>query len=164
MRYPIILLGASCFMLLPACARAPEPEVEFDQAAEEAAVRNVLEGFKAAYNKHDAQAMPSFFSDEGIVLWRDDVTGGAAIEDVYTDMFDRNKDVRAEIVEDFGIRFLTPTVAVWRGVVEYTGLLGADGEALPPSTSQGALMIVKQEGQWRCAAMFEGPTEIPAST
>ncbi len=150
-------------LALPACAPAPEPEPEaapepvFDQAAEEAAIREAFEEFKTAYNNHDAKGMPSFFLDETLVLWREEVKGRAAIEKDYEDIFERNKGIHAEVVEDFGILFVSPTVALWRATVEYTGVYDADGEPEPPWKSRGALVMVKKEGQWRDAAMLERP-------
>jgi hypothetical protein len=38
-------------------------------------------------------------------------------------------------------------------------LYDADNKPLPPERSQGALVVVKKEGQWRWAALFEKPIE-----
>lgn len=167
MKRLIILAGFVCLiaLLLPACAPAPQPEPEaapkpaFDQAAEEAVIREVFEKFKLAYNNHDAKAIPSFFLDETMIVWTDEMKGAAVIEKRYTENFERNKDIHAEMVEDFGILFISPTVAIWRSTPEYTGGYDADGKPRPPWKSRGALVMVKKEGQWRIAAMFERPLE-----
>jgi ketosteroid isomerase-like protein len=172
MRYPMILLGAACssFMLLPACVPAPESDkevaqaVEFDQPADEAAIREFLEEFMALYNNHDAQSMPSFFLDREMVLWAEEKSGGATIEQLYAEIFERNKDIRAQIVEDLGVRFLAPTVALWRGTSRFTGLHDADGELMPPLSNRAVVMMVKKGGQWKFAALFDRPVEDESST
>ncbi len=164
MKYLIILMGVVC-LALPACTPAPEPEPEtspepiFNEAEEEAAVREVFENFKTAYNNHDVKALPPFFLNETIIQWRNVTKGGAEIEKLYTGIFERNKDILFELQEDFGFVFLTPDVAIWRGVGEYTGGYDADGEPRPPWQSRGALVMVKKEGQWQWAALFERSTE-----
>jgi ketosteroid isomerase-like protein len=159
------LVGFVCLiaMLLPTCAPALEPEPEpapepvFDQAAEEAAIREVFDEFKLTYNNHDVEVLPSFFLDDSLAQWTNETKGAAAIEKLYTGIFERGEDIHAEMVEDFGILFLSPTVALWRGTGEYTGLSDADGNPGPPRKNRGALVFVKKEGQWRMAAMFERP-------
>ena len=79
MKYLFILSGVVClsFMLLPACApeaevqeAEPEPEAApepvFDQAAEEAAVRNLLAQFETVYNNHDEKALAALWTDTAI--------------------------------------------------------------------------------------------------
>jgi hypothetical protein len=55
--------------------------------------------------------------DETLVEWTDMTKGGAAIEELYTDILERDKAIHAEVAEDFGILFVTPTVALFRGTV-----------------------------------------------
>lgn len=127
MRYLIILLGAVClaFMLLPTCAPAPEPEPEaasepvFDQAAEEAAIREVIEQTNAAWNKHDMEAF-SVFVNEDAESW-DGAQDKAAILKDTSQSWDRQKDVQWKVTEEIGIVFVTPDVAIYKVRCESTG-------------------------------------------
>jgi uncharacterized protein (TIGR02246 family) len=68
------LVGFVCLiaMLLPACAPAPEPEPEpapepvFDQAAEEAAYKEMLQKWDIAFKAGDADGLADLYTDDAV--------------------------------------------------------------------------------------------------
>jgi uncharacterized protein (TIGR02246 family) len=169
MKYLIILSGVAClsFMLLPACAPAPEPEPEatpepqFDQAAEEAAVRQVIEQVLAVLNNHDAKALASLFI-ETYETWDGEVKGIEAYENDYSDFFERQKDLKYQFQDEIGLIFLKPDVAIYKGRGEFTDMLDDDGNTLPPQEYRHAWILMKENGKWLVAALFSALEESAA--
>ena len=168
MKQLFFLAGVVCLiaMLLPACAPAPEPEPEvapepvFDQAAEEAAVRDATEQFMAAYNKHDPQAVAALI-DEECRQWGDAVKGKAAFAKWYGERFERSKDLinQIKLSEEIGIDFVTPDIAIHKFREETTGVVDADGNPQPLAKGLRAYLYVKKNGQWLRRAQFRRPIE-----
>ena len=169
MKRPMILAGVICIatLLLPACAPEPEPEAApepvFDQAAEEAAIRKVLEQSLAAYNGHDAKAYAALLT-ENFENWEGDRKGRAATEKMLTERFERQKDRQAKLLDEIGIIFVTPDVAIFKMRGEFTGMLDADGKPLPPLKRLIAHVYVKKNSRWLRAAWFGRPIEESPST
>ena len=158
-----ILVGLVCLiaMLLPGCAPSPEPEPEaapepvFDQAAEESDIRDVVEQLYAAMNKHDAKGYLAL-CDEDFEIWDGTVKGKVALEEyLSTDVWGRQPDIQWKLVDEIGIVFVTPDVAIYKERDEPTGRLDADGKPLPPAKRLIARVFVKKSGEW-FQSMFLG--------
>jgi uncharacterized protein (TIGR02246 family) len=151
-------------MVLPTCAPAPEPlqesapEPVFDQAAEEAAVRQFEEQLVSAYNNYDSAAFLSFYADD-FENWTGTLKGRASLEEGAAKFFERQRELKATLLEDMGIIFVTPDVAIAKARYEETGRLGEDGQALPPYRYLEADVLVKRDGRWQRVAMFQRPIE-----
>ena len=95
MKHLIILVGVIC-LALPTCAPAPEPEPEaapepvFDQAAEETAIRKVVEQVYAALNTQDVKSFVALY-DENFSDWGGSIKGRSAWEKYISEYFDRQK-------------------------------------------------------------------------
>ena len=162
----LILWGVIClsFMLLSACAPAPEPEPEaaaeavFDQAAEEEAIRKVIQEGISAHNNHDAK---------GVVVFLDEVyenldgsrKGPGAFEETYAEQFNRAKDLKYQELQYVRTVFVTPDVAIYKSVGEFSGQVDEDGNNLPPSKVTRIHLVVKRNGNWLRAARFNIPIE-----
>jgi uncharacterized protein (TIGR02246 family) len=149
-------------MLLPTCAPAPEPEPEatpepvFDQAAEEAAVRKAVEQMNAAFNNHDAEGMAVFW-DETNENWSGNLKG-VENKEYYSDLFKRHPAIRSELLEEIGIIFVTPDVAIYKSRRENTGYVDEEGKPLTQSRkSLMAWVQVKKGGKWMNVAFFSRP-------
>jgi ketosteroid isomerase-like protein len=147
-------------MLLPACAPAPEPEPEaapepaFDRASEEAAIREVGVKFFAAANKHDAKAWLAS-ATEDVETWTGNLKGKAAWEKYLTEeRWERQKDIQYKLLDEIGIVFVTPDVAIYKYRDETTGAIDADGKAIPPYKRLYALVLVKKNGNWLWTTFF----------
>jgi hypothetical protein len=166
MKQLFVVFGFVCLiaMLLPACAPAPEPEPEpasepvFDQAAEEVAVRNAMETTRTAYNNHDVKAYIAM-CDESIEEWDGSVKGRAAWEKMVAEGLERQKDCQNQQLEEIGIVFITPEVAIHKCREETSNYLDADGKPLPPSKRLAARVLVKKNGKWLYTASFSRPIE-----
>lgn len=162
MKQLFILLGLVCLitMLLPACAPAPEPEPVaapepvFDQAAEEAAIREVIEQVYALANKHDAKGFVALM-DESIEDWDGENKGRAAQEKGISEWWERQTDIQYKLLDEIGIVFVTPDVAIYKWHDHTTGELDEDGKPLPPSKWLEADVFVKKNDKWLIAAYFE---------
>ena len=162
MKQLLIFCGLFCLvaMLLPACAPPPEPEPEaapepvFDQAAEEAAIRQLIEQDTLAFNNHDAQAMAAH-NTEYYETWEHTRQDRAAFEKMWAEMFKSQKDIQQKELEVISITFVTPNVAIYKSRYEEISRLDADGEPLPPRKLLGAVVLVKKNGKWMFSAGFQ---------
>ena len=123
-----------------------------DQAEDEAAIRKVFEQINAAFNNHDAKGMFALV-DESVESW-DGSRKGAANFEYYADMFKRMPSIKSNFLEEIGIIFLTPDVAVYKAFMDNTGLVDEDGKRLPQLKWLGAWVMVKRNGKWLSAAFF----------
>jgi hypothetical protein len=166
MKQLLFLAGFVCFVaiLLPACAPAPEPEPEaapepvFDQAAEEAAIREAMEQMYAGANKHDVGAYTALM-DENFESWDGRAKGLAAWGKNISDSWERQKDIQYTLLDEIGIQFMTPEVAIFKLYDEVAGSLDADGKSQPPYKRLVARVFVKKNGKWLYAALFLQPIE-----
>ena len=160
MKHLFILLGVVClsFMLLPSCTPAPEaelqavPEPQFDQKAEEAAIRKMMADSFAAYSRHDAKAMAAYFED-GYIGYRKKWSREENVKSA-EDTYAQYKDFHAEQPKEFGIDFLKPDVAIQRRVSKYSSSSGPDGKPAPPFYGLRASVLMKKDGKWIVVAQF----------
>jgi uncharacterized protein (TIGR02246 family) len=165
MKQLFILLGFVCLiaMILPACAPAPEPEPEsapepvFDQAAEEAAIRDVAKQIDTTWNAHDAKACAAL-NDEKYENWDGTVKGPAADEKMMAELFQRQPDIQRKMLNEIGIVFVTQDVAIYKFRIEYTGWID-DGNSQPPMKYLRALVLAKRNGKWLFVTPFNRPIE-----
>jgi hypothetical protein len=62
-------------------------------------------------------------------------------------------------LEEIGIIFFTPDVAVYKALMDNTGRVDEDGKPLPQVKWLAAVVMVKRNGQWLQAAWFTRPIE-----
>ena len=146
MKHLVVITVGICLLLTSVPAMA-------DQAADEAAVREVVEQAFAAANKHDAKALMSLCA-EGFENWTGTRKGRAAWEKSLSETWGRQKDQKYELLEEIGLIFVTPNVAIHKYRELTTGLLDADGKPLPPRKRLLAYVYVKKNGQWLAAHFF----------
>ena len=161
MKKLLFLTGMVCAtaILVAVCAPAPEPEPKpvpepvFDQAAEETAVRTTMDKMYAAANKPDVDAYTSLI-DEDFESWDGSVKGLAAWRESISGSWERQNEIQYKPMEEIGIRFMTPEVAIFKLYDEVTGAVDADGKPLDPFKRQVARVFVKKNGRWLYAALF----------
>ena len=151
MKYLMILTIGMCLLLTSVPAMA-------DQAADEAAIREVVSQLFAALNKHDAKAYvalcaENFESGEG------ERKGHAAMEEYLSDVFANAKDIHFKLLDEIGILFVTPDVAIYRHYNERTGTFDSDGSPQPPLKRFSARVFVKKNNNWLFATHFPRPIE-----
>jgi uncharacterized protein (TIGR02246 family) len=129
-----------------------------DRTADEAAIRKVVEQVNTIHNRHDVKALVALF-DETVEDWAGLTKGRAAMEKNLTELFSRENDRRQEELEEIGIVFVTPDVAIYKSKRVTTGTVDAEGNPLPPEKVMFARVMVKREGRWYLAAWFGAPLQ-----
>jgi len=124
--------------------------------AEEEAIREALEEILVAYGNYDGKAM-SELSHDPFIMYEGVFEGRSSIDSLWENLLRMWKTQKVVPLEDLGVHFLTPDVAIWRGSSEFVDRLDAEGQPLPPQQVVGATVFVKTEGKWRRACAFVKP-------
>jgi uncharacterized protein (TIGR02246 family) len=131
------------------------------QADDEAAIRALEARQPEAWNRHDAKAYASLFTEDGdcvnIVGWW--WKGRAEIEKKLTDAYVYVFKESTLTITDVDIRFLTPDVAVAHVRWTMTGARTPSGLPVPQQGIQ-THVLQKQNGQWLIAA-FQNTLSVP---
>ena len=160
---PLLLLAAVAFGVSPAAgggedeslkAGAKEVTGKAEQNAAEQAIRASIESYVAAYNRGDAKAVASFWSESGewISPSGERVRGRQAIERELAKLFADNKGLHIEVINPV-IRLVSPDVAIEEGTVRVVRA----GEA--PSNSTYLAVEVKRGNGWKLDSVHE--TDVP---
>src|ERR1043166_2512712 len=132
-----------------------------DQSADEAAIRALEARQPEAWNKHDAKAYASLFTENGdcvnIVGWW--WKGRAEIEKKLTDAYVYVFKDSTLTVSNVDIRFLTPDVAVAHVRWSLTGARTPAGLPVPQQGLQ-THVVQKRNGEWLIAA-FQNTLSVP---
>ena len=152
MKFLMILMVGACLLIgtVPAMA---------DQAAEEPAIREAIKKLVAAWNSHDAKAHVALL-DGVAVPWESGAKGTKeGQEKWFTEYFAKQKDAKGKLLEEVGIVFVTPDVAIYKSYAEPSGMVDDAGKEIPPTKMLGAWVMVKRDGKWLNAASFFRPAE-----
>jgi uncharacterized protein (TIGR02246 family) len=150
-RWP--LAAAAALLTLIAPADAAENKEPGDKSDEEA-IRAAVDSYVAAYNRGDAKAVASFWSDsaEWVSPSGERFQGRRAIEQEMEDLFAESKGVKIEVV-DPRVRLIAPDVALEEGTVR---VVRPDA---PPTESTYIAVHAKKNGQWKLEGVRE--TSLP---
>jgi uncharacterized protein (TIGR02246 family) len=156
--------------LMVAAGGAEEAKEREDRPNDEAAIRELVSAFHAAANKHDAQAVASFFAPDGEFTNVVGMTanGRRAIEEFHRPLFEgdtsrgnpsfKNSVFKSDSVK---VRFLRPDVASVDIRYIHTGSIAPDGRDLGPRKGLLNLVVTKDEGTWQIAVMHN--MDLPAA-
>jgi uncharacterized protein (TIGR02246 family) len=164
MRNVVGWIGIVCLTCIafPACTGSPEkeqdaaPESFFDQRAEEEAIRDVIQQGIKAHNTHDAKGVVAFL-DEEYENWDGSRKGPAAFVETFAEQFERAKDIKYQELEHVRTAFVTPDVAIYKSVGEFSGQVDAEGNNLLPQKVARVHILVKRNDKWFRAARFNIP-------
>jgi hypothetical protein len=76
------------------------------------------------------------------------------MEKYLSDIFSNAKDFQIKLLDEIGIVFVTPDVAIHKHNDEVTGSIDADGKPLPPDKRISARVFVKKNGRWLFSTQF----------
>ena len=107
----------------------------------------------AAYNKHDFKAFAALHVED-FENWDGTAKGRASLEKLTLP-----ESFEAKLLDEIGIVFVTPDVAIYKYRFEMTGDVDAEGKPLPPTKRLSARVFVKKNGKWLHAAAFARPIE-----
>lgn len=127
-----------------------------DRSADEAAIRKVVEQVNTIHNRHEVKPLVALF-DETVEDWAGQTKGREAMEKNLTALFAREKNRIQKEIDEIGIVFVTPDVAIYKSTRVTTGTIDAGGKPLPPEKVIFARVVVKREGRWYLAAWFGAP-------
>ncbi len=151
MRFIMILAVGVCllFAAVPAVAQS---------AADEAAVRDAMKQIHDTYNAKDLKAFMALI-DESTENWTGTIKGRVELEKEIAGQFKQSKDGQLKVVEEIGVVFVTPDVAIHKFRDEYSGFLDEAGKPAPPGKRLMALLFVKRGDKWLSAARLFRPIE-----
>jgi uncharacterized protein (TIGR02246 family) len=114
------------------------------QAADEAAIREAVESYVAAFNQGDAKALAAMWSPEAVYtdpFSGEQVFGREAIEKQFAAIFAEANGAKLEATTD-AIQFVSPNVAVEQGTAK---VIRPDQA---PEETEYTAVYVKRDGQW----------------
>jgi uncharacterized protein (TIGR02246 family) len=151
-------------MFLPVILSAQKQTLLTD--SDSAAIRQVIAGFADSYNRHNAQDLAKWFTQDADFTTARGVTthGRTQIEEHFATLFaGRLKDVHRE-VSVRSTRLLTPEVVSVNIDCEVTGTKGTDGSELPAHKGLYDWILTKQDGRWLINVFHESDLPLgPAS-
>ena len=130
-------------------------DVIADPPADEAAIRQAVESYVAAFNAGDAKQLAQLWSPEAVYtnpLSGEQAVGREAIEQQFTDIFAESKEARLT-AKTHSVSFVSPNVAVEQG----TASVVRPGQE-PEQTTYSAV-YVKRDGHWLLDRVTE--EEVP---
>jgi len=69
------------------------------------------------------------------------------------------ENVKYSVVEELGITFISPDVALYKARCETTGEIEKDGTPIPRNEWQGVWILAKKGGNWLIPAWYTRPIE-----
>jgi uncharacterized protein (TIGR02246 family) len=149
-RWALAAMSSAVILAVSAQAAETKPTSSSDTDA----VRAAVESYVAAYNRGDAKAVASHWSESGdwISPSGERFQGRRAIEKEMATLFAENKGVRIEVI-DPSIRLVSPDVAMEEGTVRVLR------PAEPPSDSTYLAIHSKKDGHWTLDSVRE--TDLP---
>jgi hypothetical protein len=124
-----------------------------DQAEDEAAVRKVALQILDGYSAGTPEKMAELFAEDW-ENWEGTIKGRTAWKQYATEVLQRRKGVKFKQLEEIGIVFVTPDVAIYKQIVEASGGVDEGGKPLPPAKILYAVVFVKKGGNWLQSTYF----------
>lgn len=155
-RWVLATVLSALIFSAPAQAAEKKPK----SSSEESVIRAAVESYAAAYNRGDAKAVASHWSESGdwISPSGQRFQGRQAIEEEMVSLFAENKGVKIEVINP-SIRMVSSDVAMEEGTVRVIR------PAEPPSDSTYLAIHVKKDGHWKLDSVRETDLpEVPAAS
>lgn len=150
MRRVLWAAAITAWGLTPALGAATDRET-----ADEAAIRQAVGAYVAAFNREDAKALAAMWSPDAVYTNRssgEQVVGRAEIEKQFAAIF-AEKDIKLEAKTD-SVRFVSPNVAMEQGKAKVLRPKQA------PEESDYTAVYVKRDGQWLLDRVTEDETPV----
>ena len=160
MKKLLLLSALFAFVVLPNAARA-------DQKEEDAAIHKRHDEWVAAWNKHDAKLLASFWVKDGDLInpMGRQAKGTAALEKLFTDEHTGMMAGTTYTGTIESIRYIGKNIAVVDVAGEVTGMKGPDGAAAPVFKHHVTWIAEKKDGKWMAVsarAFVALPAPAPA--
>jgi len=141
------------------CAQNPTGLPEKDSAS----IRRVVTGFADSYNRHDAQALARWFTQDADFTTTQGVTihGRRLIDEHFEPLFSGRLKSVHRTLSVRSIRLLTPEVASVNIECEVSGAKKTDGSELANHKGLYAWILTRQDGQWLINVFHE--SDLPSA-
>jgi uncharacterized protein (TIGR02246 family) len=149
-RWALAAMSSALILAISAQAAEKKPKC----GSEENAIRAAVESYVAAYNRGDAKAVASHWSESGdwISPSGERFRGRQAIQKEMESLFAENKGVKIEVINP-SVRLVSPDVATEEGTVRVIR------PEEPPRDATYLAIHVKKDGQWKLNSVRE--TDVP---
>lgn len=146
----ILLVSAVCSLLLPLAVSG-----QSEDKADQNAVREVVDQFVTAWNRHDAHAFAALFAEDAdFTNWRGTgARGRAKIEEFHAPLFATIFKNSIQKYSEIKIRFVRPDVAAVDVHWAMTGATDAQGNPRPDREGLLNFVMAKDAGKWKIAVM-----------
>ena len=123
-------------------------------AADDQGIKDRIDEFQNAWNKHDAKAMAAVFTDDGSLVNPFGVTanGREEVQKVFTEEQAHPFKESTYATSDVKVQMITADVATVDSTGNISGIKGRDGATLPDFPHHVTYTFVKKDGQWMCSA------------
>jgi uncharacterized protein (TIGR02246 family) len=158
----MLKIATICLLLMPLTAFG-----QANEAADQQAIREVVNKFMDAWNRHDAKDFAKVFTvDADFTNWRGvGANGRLKIEEVHAPMFATVFKNSHQKYSDIKTRFIRPEVAAVDVRWQMTGVLDAQGNARPDREGLLNFVMVNDAGRWQIAVMHNlDLTALPPPT
>ena len=135
---------------------AVSPALAVERSADEAAIRKAMEQLDEAYRLRDGQMFGALMAED-FENWLGTDKGRDINVKISLEGLKSQPHVQYKRSAEVGIVFVSDDVALYKAHWEFTGMVDADGKALPPMKLLGACVMVKRDGKWLMAAFFSRP-------
>ena len=121
-----------------------------DTSSDETAIRKSTTDFVAAWNHHDAKAMAGVFSDDADLVnpFGRVAKGRAEVEKLFTDEHTTVMRSSTFSIGQIDVRLLSPDVAISEYTSNISGMLDAEGKAIPALKIHVVIISQKKNGKW----------------
>ncbi len=146
----MLRIAMLCLLLLPTMARA-----QVDSAADQQAIRTVMDRLDDAWNRHDATAFAAVFAEDADFtnVLGISASGRSNIDQFHAKVFAtvfKNSNLKHT---DVKIRFTRTDIAAVDVHWEMTGALDPQGNTRPTRHGLLNFTMVKRDGQWQILVM-----------
>lgn len=150
----MVKIAAIWLLLLPLMAITQSGPQENNPADREA-IRNVMDRFMDAWNRHDSKGFAAVFAEDAdFTNWRGTgASGRAKIEEAHARPFATVFKSSHQKYTDIKTRFIRPDVAAVDVHWEMTGATDAQGNPRPDREGLLSFVMTKNSGQWEIAVM-----------
>lgn len=126
--------------------------ISLAKTEDRAAILKLVDQQFEAFNRHDAEAvaLPAAKNYEN---WDRSVRSkGSKIAGIEA-LFERHPNIQGKRIK-YSITFVTPDVAIYKDIAEFSNMVDENGKTLPPDYELWAGVWVKKNGKWVEVASF----------
>ena len=131
--------------------------------ADSAAIKKLYNDFNDAFNNHDAKAAAALFTADGefVTIAAAVSNGPKEIEDHLAPLFAGRLKTAHRDVTFRNIRFLSADLATVDSDFVMSGLMGPNGQPIPPGKGFYDWIVKKQNGKWLITVWHESNLPAP---